>query len=202
MRSADLGYVCGALCGRGYIKRGRNNCVGLQTGNKQLAEVFASSMRALCTRDVVPQQRTRYNKIYFVINVYGKTVTKIFDDIGFVANKKSWSPPRLCTTNSEFRTNFLAGFFDSTSYVYFDREKFSYRGNGYRYLRVTSANAAGLDGIKKLLSMEGAPSSMRVSLHGPAYLIIGGDWRLKAFLERVPLRTDKKVALSGVVTGG
>ncbi len=192
MNSGNLGYVCGVLCGRGCIKRGRNNCVCLRTKNRILAEGFASSLRALQIIDVIVREKHINNETYFVVNVYGKDVVKIFDDIGFSANKKSWSIPRYANNDKEFRISFLAGFFDATSYVYFDREKCLSRGNGYRYLRVTSVNAAGLAGIKKLLLMEGVPSSLQVSRNGLGRLVIKGHWRLKAFLGRVPLRTAKK----------
>ncbi len=199
MDLGSLGYACGVLCGRGCIKRGRNNCVSLRTENRALAEEFASSLRALQTTDVTIRQKTMHNKICFTINVYGKAAVKIFDDIDFSANKKSWSLPGYANNDKEFRTSFLAGFFDATSYVYFNREKYLSRGNGYRYLRATSASADGLDGVKKLLSMEGVPSSLRISQKGPGRLMIRGGWRLKRFLERVPLRTTKKNLLEDAV---
>ncbi len=195
---SELGYVCGVLCARGHVKKGRNNCVGLRTDNKELIEEFATALRSVCGRDVLIAQKTIGNKTYFITDVYGKDVIGIFDNIGFLPARKTWSPPDIAHHNHDFRSAFLAGFFDATSFVYFNRENFLVSGDSYRYLRVTSVNLEGLTRIKKLLSMDGVESSLRSkkTLH---YLTVKGKWRLSSFIVAVPLRTAKRASLLGCV---
>ncbi|MFH0889612.1 MAG: hypothetical protein V1836_00520 [Candidatus Aenigmatarchaeota archaeon] len=191
---SELGYACGVLCARGFIKKGRNNCIGLSTKNKELIDAFAAALRSVCGRDMLVIQKTIAQKTYFTANIYGKHIVEIFGNIGFLPKRKTWSPPDIAYHNHDFRSSFLAGFFDATSVVYFDREKFLVSGNGYRYLRVTSVNLEGLIKIKKLLSLDGVESSLRSrnSLH---YLVVKGKWRLVSFINAIALRTQKKTRL-------
>ncbi|MBI1971953.1 MAG: LAGLIDADG family homing endonuclease [Candidatus Aenigmarchaeota archaeon] len=195
----QLAYACGVLAGRGFIKQGRNNCVGLQTSNKDLAELFSEALGDIRGWDVVIKKKQLRGKIYFVVNAYGKELVQVFDSLGFTPGRRNWQPPKHAYENQAFRLNFLAGFFDATGFVYFNREKFSVSGSGYRYVRVTSVNAAGLAEIKKLLLMEGVESSLRKPVKGPTFLVLSGGWRLKTFSERVRLRTDKKGGLETVI---
>ncbi|MBI3413298.1 MAG: hypothetical protein HY051_04415 [Candidatus Aenigmarchaeota archaeon] len=194
MEQGALGYACGVLCGRGFIRRGRNNCVGIQTSSRRLAEEFSSSLRGLIGYEILPKAKTISGKEYFTVNAYGKNVVGIFDAIDFRPTRRGWSPPRLTEENREFRLGFLAGFFDATSFVYFNREKFYASGGGYRYVRVTSVNPNGLAGIRKLLGIEGVECAFRTR-RGLAYLVLRGRWRLDAFMEKVALRTEKKISL-------
>ncbi len=200
MDHEEFGYACGVLCGRGFIKRGRNNCVGLQTDKKDLAEQFVSSLRNILGYDITVREKSVDGKRYFAVNAYSKNLVAVFDDIGFKPTRKNWSPPKLTYENPEFRRGFLAGFFDATGFVYFNREKFLTLGSGYRYVRVTSVNPTGLEEVKKLLSSEGIESNLRTSKKGLSYLTIRGDWRLKTLSERVNLRTRKKVALVNLLS--
>ncbi|MBI4177297.1 MAG: LAGLIDADG family homing endonuclease [Candidatus Aenigmarchaeota archaeon] len=198
MDNEEFGYVCGVLCGRGFIKRGRNNCVGIHTRNRSLAIHVASSLRNLCGYEPTIREKTPDGKTYFTVEVYGKDVVGIFDGIGFAPTRKIWAPPKIAGENAEFRLGFLAGFFDSTAVVYFNREKFLTSGSGYRYLRATSVNPGGLREVKNLLSLQGIESALRTTPKGLGRLVIRGAWRLKVFSERIPLRTPKKDALNEV----
>ncbi|MBI2085044.1 MAG: LAGLIDADG family homing endonuclease [Candidatus Aenigmarchaeota archaeon] len=203
MDHETLGYACGVLCGSGFIKHGRNYCVGLQTNNGILAEHFAESLRAIRGFETLTRKKAIDDKRYFIVNAYGKELVSIFDNIGFFPTRRSWLPPKISYDNPEFRSGLLAGFFDTASYVYFNREKFSISGSGYRYLRATSVNTAGLVEIKKLLLLEGIESNLRTTKGGLSYLTIRGDWRLKTFAERIKLRTSKKESIKiimGVVS--
>ncbi len=199
MDNEELGYACGVLCGRGFIKRGRNNCVGIHTDKKDLAEQFASSLRNMAGYDIGVKEKIINNKRYFTVHAYGKGLVAVFDGVGFAPTRKTWSPPMIIHENPEFRSGFLAGFFDATSFVYLNREKFSVLGSGYRYVRVTSVNPSGLEEVKKLLSSEGVESNLRISKKGLVYLIIRGTWRLKMFSERINLRTQKKNAVNSLL---
>ncbi len=192
MDHETFGYACGVLCAGGFIKRGRNYCVGLQTSNESLVKHFAESLRTIRDFETQIREKNIGDKRYFTMNAYGKGLVLIFDNIGFFPTRKSWLPPKMSYENSEFRSGLLAGFFDTASYVYFNREKFSISGSGYRYLRATSVNPAGLAEIKKLLLLEGIESNLRSTKTGLGYLTIRGDWRLKMFASRIKLRTDKK----------
>ncbi len=191
MDHGRLGYLCGVLCGRGFVKHGRNNCVGIHTRNGQLAHHFAECIRLVRGFAPTIKEKNIDDKRYFIIDAYGKDLVKLLDGLGFFPSRKNWVPPRLANENAEFRLEFLAGFFDATSVVYFNREKFYVSGSGYRYLRATSVNPAGLAEIKKLLAVEGVESNLRTSKKGISCLTIRGDWRLKTFADRIKLRTDK-----------
>lgn len=186
----ELAYACGVLSGRGFIKRGRNNCAGMRTSNKTLAVEFASALRSLRGWEVLVREKYAGGKRYFIVNAYGKDLVAVFGDIEFHPTRKTWLPPKPAYEDQGFRRNFLAGFFDATGFVYFNREKFLVSGSGYRYVRITSVNPEGLTEVKKLLFLEGVESNLRVS-KGLACLTLRGYWRLKTFAERVRLRTDK-----------
>lgn len=179
----DCGYVCGVLCGAGYVIMGRNHVIGLETSDKEFAGLFAAKLGACLEKQPVICVKRR-EKPSYVVTLYGKDQIKAFvGKWSLMTEPNSPSIPNEAYDNREFRIGFLCGFFDAKASI-ITKQRNMVLPVWDRYIGVVSTNKALLECVQKLLAVENIDGSL--FRHGAKLwsIRIGGRKRLSAFQEK------------------
>lgn len=173
-----LGYVCGVLCGKGYLDKYR---ISLETKDIELAKSFQKMLHEIVKKEPKIRQYERfYRKKYitYIVSVYGKAIVSDLKKTLKESGTHTWRAPRDAFIDSLFRKGFLQGYFDSEGYIRISGDK--KRAN----IRVTSINQNGLEDIRSLLRLEGIESMIYPS--GRYFVLdVQGKTRLTLFKDRI-----------------
>ncbi len=198
MTLMDAGYVCGVLCGAGYVLQARNYAIGLETGDEAFAKLFAEKLASCAGKTPSVNVKQRESPVY-VVTLYGKRQIEAFVDMW----KLTTSPggvPEAVHKDREFRIDFLSGFFDAKASI-ITQQRNIVLPIWDRYISVVSTNKALLERIITLLAEERIDGSL--FRHGAKLwsIRIGGETRMKAFAKNVGFkRAVKRARLEKAVT--
>lgn len=187
------GYVCGVLCGTGYVIMGRNHAIGLETSDKVFAELFAVKLGACLGKQ--PNIRVKQReKPAHVVTLYGKDQIKAFvGKWSLMTESNALSIPKVAYNDREFRIGLLRGFFDAKASI-ITKQRNVFLPVWDRYISVVSTDKSLLEAVQKLLAVEDIDNSL--FRHGNRLwsIRIGGRTRMSAFQEKVGFELARKKA--------
>ncbi len=197
---SDCGYVCGVLCGAGYVIMGRNHVIGLETSYKEFAELFAEKL-ASCVNKTPSVNVKQREKPAYAVTLYGKNQIKAFvGKWSLMTDSNDLHIPKAAYEDYEFRIGFLRGFFDAKASI-ITKQRNMVLPVWDRYISVVSTNKALLEQIVSLLAVDNIDSSL--FRHGTKMwsIRIGGRTRMTAFQKNLDFGLAwKKVRLADALT--
>ncbi|MFH1105812.1 MAG: LAGLIDADG family homing endonuclease [Candidatus Aenigmatarchaeota archaeon] len=187
----DAGYVCGVLCGAGYVLQGRNYVIGLETGDKEFAELFAGELASCVGKTPSVNVKQREKPVY-VVTLYGKRQIEAFVNMWKLKTNMG-GVPEATHKDHEFRIGFLSGFFDAKASV-IAQQRNIVLPIWDRYISAVSTDKALLENIMALLAEAQIDSSL--FRHGAKLwsIRIGGETRMKSFAKNAGFRRAVKSA--------
>ncbi|MBI2675397.1 MAG: hypothetical protein HYX24_02995 [Candidatus Aenigmarchaeota archaeon] len=188
--SYGAGYVCGALCSRGFIvwnKKYSNYCIALETGDEGFAKMFYENLAGFSKKLPKMGLNKRHYKGSLrqttTVKLWGKKHVKLLaEKWGLRTGRDRWQVPEAAFRDEAFGKGFLKGFFDGRGnmHVRIFREKGTGKVKKSRSIRISSVNKNGIERIKILLNQEGIKALLYQSL-GNTIMEIHGKANLQQF---------------------